>query len=80
MSQAKVDRYKEEKANRKKIMVQEKRKHMLAVACGWAIAIALISWAGYSTYNIYENSKPMQTIYANLDALNNYINSLDAAK
>ena len=35
MSQAKVDRYKEEKKNRKKTMAKEKRLHLLAVVCGW---------------------------------------------
>lgn len=80
MSQAKVDRYKEEKANRKKIMAQEKRNHMLALCCGWAIAIAIVGWAGYSAYNIYENSKPMETIYTNLDSLNEYLGSLETAE
>lgn len=80
MSQAKVDRYKQEKANRKKIMAQEKRKHILAVACGWIVAIAIIGWAGYSAYNVYENNKPMETIYANLDSINDYMDSLDTAE
>lgn len=77
MSQAKVDRYKEEKANRKKIMAKEKRKHIAAVICGWVIAIAVVGWAGYSAYRTYENNKPMETIYANLDAINDYVNGLD---
>ena len=80
MSQAKVDRYKQEKANRKKIMAQEKRKHTLSVICGWVIAIALIGWAGYSGYQMYENSKPMETIYANLDSINNYMESITVAE
>ena len=41
MSQAKVDRYKEEKKNRKKTMAKEKRLHLLAVVCGWLVVIAL---------------------------------------
>lgn len=77
MSQAKVDRYKEEKANRKKIIAQEKRKHMISVICGWAVVIALLGWAGYSAYNIYENNKPMETVYTNLDSINTYLTSLD---
>ena len=40
MSQAKVDRYKEEKKNRKKTMAKEKRLHLLAVVCGWLVVIA----------------------------------------
>ena len=45
MSQAKVDRYKEEKKNRKKTMAKEKRLHLLAVVCGWLVVIALAGWA-----------------------------------
>lgn len=80
MSQAKVDRYKEEKANRKKIIAQEKRKHLLTVVCGWIIAIALLGWAGYSAYHVYESNQPMETIYANLDSINDYVASLSDAE
>lgn len=76
MSQAKVDRYKEQKTNRKKIMAQEKRKHIAAVVCGWIAAAAIVCWAGYSAYNIYENSRPIETVYVNLDPLNDYMNTL----
>ena len=72
MSQAKVDRYKEEKKNRKKTMAKEKRLHLLAVVCGWLVVIALAGWAGVSGYRIYE----VETIYANVDAITDYMNSL----
>lgn len=77
MSQAKVDRYKEEKANRRKIIAKEKRKHLAGIICGWVIAIGIVGWAGFSAYNAYEKSRPVETIYANLDAVNNYTSSLD---
>lgn len=77
MSQAKVDRYKEEKANRRQIMAKEKRKKMLSIICGWAIVIAIVGWAGYSVYNIYENNKPTETIYADLTAVDEYLDALD---
>lgn len=76
MSQAKVDRYKEEKANRKKIIAQEKRRHTVSVICGWAIAAAVIGWAGYSGYHIYESKQPIETIYTDLDSINDYMQSL----
>lgn len=78
MSQAKVDRYKEEKANRKKIIARQKRNHIIGVICGWLVAIAIIGWAGYSAYNVYESKKPTETIYANLDAINDYMDTLSA--
>ncbi len=61
MSQAKVDRYKEEKANRKKILAKEKRKRIAGTICGWLIALLIVGWAGYSGYNAYEKSKPIKT-------------------
>lgn len=77
MSQAKVDRYKQEKANRKKTMARERRLHALAVVCGWLVAIAIAGWAGVSAFHIYENNKPVETIYADLGAINDYMDSLN---
>ena len=77
MSQAKVDRYKEEKANRKKILAKEKRKRIAGIICGWVIAVLIVGWAGYSGYHAYEKSRPIKTIYADLDAINNYMDTLD---
>ena len=77
MSQAKVDRYKKEKANRKQIMAREKRIHLLCVICGWVIVAAIVVWAGYSAYGIYGRNRPVETIYANLDSINNYLDTLD---
>lgn len=76
MSQEKVNRYKEEKRNRKKIMAQEKRKHIAGVICGCLVAAVIVGWAGFSAYNIYQDRKPMETIYADLTAINDYEQSL----
>lgn len=76
MSQAKVDRNKERKANKKKIVAQEKRNRLITIICGWAVLIAVVSWAGYSAYGIYEKSKPVETVYTNLDAINDYTSTL----
>lgn len=80
MSQAKVDQKKELKANRKKIVAREKRQRIAAMVCGWVVLIAVVGWAGYSVYNSYEQNKPMETIYANLDAINDYTSSLSATE
>ena len=77
MSQAKVDRNKEQRANRKKIVAREKRNRIIATVCGWAIVVVIVGWAGYSAYDTYEKSRPMETIYATLDAITDYTSSLD---
>ena len=51
MSQAKVDRYKEEKKNRKKIMAKEKRMRIAGYVAGCLVAAGIIGWAGYSGYS-----------------------------
>ena len=78
MSQAKVDRYKEEKKNRKAIIAKEKRKHVLCVAAAVLVAVAVLGWAGVSGYQAYQNNKPLETIYTDMSAINDYMTSLDA--
>lgn len=51
MSQAKVDRYKEEKRNREKLIKKEKRQWMAAKVGISAVAIAAVVWVGVSVYN-----------------------------
>ena len=82
MSQAKVDRYKSEKANRKKNMRKEKIKSTAAAACGTVVCIAVIGWIGYSAYGYFRNADgkntPVKT-EVNLDALSDYMSSLPAS-
>lgn len=60
MSQEKVDKYKQEKANRKKTMAKEKRKKRLYVLCGAVIGIAFAVWIGFSVYNDFIKEQPTQ--------------------
>ncbi len=76
MSQEKVDRYKKEKANRRKIMRRQKimsfvRKAVLTVA-----AVALVGWLGYSAYGIHEANKERVVAEVNYDAVTEYLNGL----
>lgn len=76
MSQAKVDRYKQEKANRKKIM---KKQHMMNILrkCVLSLAaIALVGWLGYSAYVTHESKQERAVAEVNYDAVNNYISGL----
>ena len=52
MSQEKVDRYKEQKANRKQIMAREKHEKFLVKLCAGLVALALVCWLGYSISDV----------------------------
>jgi hypothetical protein len=78
MSQAKVEKYKQEKANRKKTMAREKAGRIAGRACAWVILLAIVGWAGYSSYSYYQDNLPSETYYADVSALSDYLNGLDA--
>ena len=76
MSQAKVDKYKAEKANRKEIMAKEKRQKMLIKIVGSVIGIALVAWIGVSAGVAVYNSRPVDKIYVTTADLDDYLNEL----
>jgi hypothetical protein len=78
MSQAKVDKYKQEKANRKQTMAREKAGRIAGRICAWVILLAIVGWAGYSGYSYYEDNLPTSTYYTDVSALSDYLNGLDA--
>lgn len=80
MSQAKVDKHKEEKANRKKIMKKEKIMHMVRRTVIGVISLALVGWLGYSAYNIYESKKPVETAEIDYTAITDYESNLMTAE
>ena len=69
MSQAKVDRYKDEKKNRKKNMKKEKVQNIIR-------AFSLIGCAGYSVHNIYESKKPTEKVTVDYSAMTTLSQSL----
>lgn len=76
MSQAKVDRYKQEKANRKKIMKKQRMINILRKCVLSLAAIALVGWLGYSAYVTHESKQERAVAEVNYDAVNNYISGL----
>ncbi|WP_296116617.1 hypothetical protein [uncultured Eubacterium sp.] len=76
MSQAKVDRYKEEKKNRKQTIKKEKRNRVLARTVGVVIAAAIVCWIGFSGYSYYQAKKPTTKTEISMTALNDYLGSL----
>ncbi|MBO5098074.1 MAG: hypothetical protein J6B96_07150 [Agathobacter sp.] len=76
MSQAKVDKYKAEKANRKEIMAKEKRQKMLIKIIGSVIGVVLVAWIGVSAGVAVYNSRPVDKIYVTTADLDDYLNEL----
>ena len=85
MSQAKVDRYKEEKRNRAKTMAKEKRQRFIAKVCSGVVALALVVWAGFSVVDTIrqkpEEETPATTITetfsVNTSALDDFLSTLN---
>ncbi len=83
MSQAKVDRYKQEKRNVKKIMAKEKRNWIITQIILIAIGIAVILWIGISLFQAFTapstNTANVQSVTYTLDssALEDYLSSIE---
>ena len=78
MSQEKVDRYKERKANRKKIHKKEKRKTFLYEAVAVLLCVAIIGYIGYSVYGLASSSSSdVAYTTVNIDAITNYESTLE---
>lgn len=62
MSQEKIDRYKEEKANRKKDAAKQKRVEVISKIVTVVVIIGLLGWIGWSGYRSYEQGKEEQSL------------------
>ncbi|MCD7956492.1 MAG: hypothetical protein LUG93_12255 [Lachnospiraceae bacterium] len=83
MSQEKVDRYKEEKKNRAKIIKKEKRQWMLTKLGMGLVAVLVVVWVGFSVYNYTGTSGDSTTVdlptyTVDTAALDDYLNTLTA--
>lgn len=76
MSQEKVNRYKEEKANRKQIMAKQKRQKAIRKVAGAVIAVALVGWIGFSAVDTYQNSRPRDVVEVDYTAMEDYMESI----
>lgn len=79
MSQEKVDRYKQEKANRKKIMKKEKAANAARKCVVGLAALLLVGWVGYSAYGTYKSNKPKESVEIDYTALTEFSNNLSEA-
>lgn len=76
MSQDKVNRYKEEKKNRKQLMAKEKQQKTIRKVVGVVIAIVFIGWVGFSVVDLYQNSIPREVVEVDYAAVEEYLNSI----
>ncbi|CUX33996.1 hypothetical protein [Clostridium sp. C105KSO13] len=76
MSQEKVDRYKKEKANRKKIMKKQRIKNALERAALVLAAFAVVGWLGFSAHQKQEAKEDRPVAEVNYDAVNDYMSQL----
>lgn len=72
MSQAKVDKYKEEKAVRKDTVKKQKMKKTATKVVVVLIIIAFFAWVAYSIYGDYQARQPKTTTEINMDAINEF--------
>ena len=78
MSQEKVNRYKEEKANRKQIMKKQKRNRIISRIAGVVVCLALAGWFGYSVYDTSTKNDTVSQTEVNLTAIQDYLSGLTA--
>ena len=78
MSQEKVDRYKEEEANRKRIMHKQRMMGILRKCVLSLAGLALVAWLGYSAYDMYESGKERVVVETDYTPVMDYMDSLTA--
>ena len=80
MSQAKVDRYKEEKRNRAALMRKEKRKSFLSRLAACTVMTAIAVWIGISAWIAVENKTGMveqvPSYTVDMSVIDDYLNGL----
>ena len=78
MSQEKVNKYKEEKANRKETMKKAKRAAAVRNVIASVVLVAAIGWVGYSGVTYIIDKQPRPELDVNYTAVNDYVESLTA--
>lgn len=78
MSQEKVERYKEQKANRKKIMKREKRARFMRWTIAIVVFVLLVIGMGVSIYRTVDDAIPREEVEVDYTAVNDYETALNA--
>ena len=76
--QAEVDRYKKEKADRKKTMRKEKIMRNVKRCVAGVIVLAIVGWFGYSAYDLHSSNQERAVAEVNYDSVKDYLSTLSA--
>ena len=76
MSQEKVAKYKEAKANRKETMKKEKRARLIRNTVVGVVCVAALGWVGYSAVTYYMNNQPRLNVEVDYSAIEDFAENL----
>lgn len=76
MSQEKVERYKQEKANKKKIMKKKRMQGAFRTVALSVVVIALVGWIGYSAVDSYRKGQDRPVTEIDYESVNDYLEGL----
>ncbi len=79
MSQDKVDRYKQEKANRKKTLRRQKILNYVRTGVIGVVAVVLVGWIGFSAYNVYDSNRESETVEIDYTSIDNLAQNITLA-
>ena len=80
MSQAKVEKYKEQKANRKQTMKKEKVQSIVRNSIAAVVVVAALGWVGYSGVTTIIDNIPREEVKVDYNAISNYESALNGAE
>lgn len=76
MSQEKVTKYKEAKANRKETMKKQKQAKMVRNTVMAVVLVAVLGWVGYSAVDYYQTNQPRESVEVDYSAVDEYLESI----
>ena len=72
MSQEKVAKYKESKANRKEAMKKQKQARLVRNTVLTVVCVAVIGWLGYSAVDYIKNHQPRLNVEVDYSAVEDF--------
>lgn len=79
MSQEKVEKYKEAKANRKEIMKKEKRARIFRNSMAVVALVAVVGWLGYSAVAFYFDNLPREEVQVDYTAISDFEDQINGS-